>query len=58
MNYIDQYNKNGFFILKKFYSKNLSRKILNKINSLDTDKYENSKEKNGHAFRITNISKK
>ena len=58
MNYIDQYNKNGFFILKKFYSKNLSHKILNKINSLDADKYENSKEKNGHAFRITNISKK
>ena len=57
MNYIDQYNKNGFFILKKFYSKNLSHKILNKINSLDADKYENSK-KNGHAFRITNISKK
>jgi len=58
MNYIDQYKKNGFFILRKFYSKSLSRKILNKINSIDIDKYENSKEKNGHPFRITNISKK
>ena len=58
MNNIDQYKKIGFFILRKFYSKSLSRKILNKINSIDIDKYENSKEKNGHPFRITNISKK
>ena len=46
MNYIDQYNKNGFFILRNFTLK-IYHKILNKINSLDTDKYENSKEKNG-----------
>ena len=58
MNYIDQYQKKGFFILKKFYSKSLSLKILNKINSSNIEEYESSREKNGHAFRVTNISKK
>lgn len=58
MNYINQYNKNGFFIIRAFFSKNRSLKILKKIQSLNAEKYENSREKNGHVFRLTNISKK
>ena len=53
---VREYNKNGFVIIRGLYSKKQSKKILNKIKSLNVDNYENSKERNGYPFRITNIS--
>ena len=53
---VKEYNKNGFVIIRGLYSSKQSKKILNKIKSLNVDNYENSKEKNGYPFRITNIS--
>lgn len=53
-----EYKKNGYIIIRGLYSVSKSKKILKKIKSLDVDNYENSKEKNGYPFRITNISHK
>ena len=52
-----EYKENGYVIIRGVYSKTKSKKILKKIKSLNVDDYENSKEKNGYPFRITNISK-
>ena len=52
-----EYKKKGYVIIRGFYSQTKSKKILKKIKSLNVDDYENSKEKNGYPFRISNISK-
>ena len=50
--------KKGYVIIRGLYSHaKCKKKILKKIKSLDADDYENSKEKNGYPFRISNISK-
>ena len=52
-----EYKENGYVIIRGAYSKTKSKKLLKKIKSLNVNNYENSKEKNGYPFRITNISK-
>lgn len=53
-----EYKEKGYVIIKGLYTKKKTKKILDKIKSLNVDDYENSKEKDGYPFRITNISKK
>ncbi len=55
MNFKEEYNTKGYTILKDVYSSNEVSNIKNIVNSLDIEKYEHSKDKNGYPFRITNI---
>lgn len=57
-NISSEYKRKGYVIIRGLYSFATSKKILKKIKSLNADDYENSKEKNGYPFRISNISKK
>ena len=55
MNYLDLYNKNGYFTLENIYSLSEIMMMKDIIKNLDLNKYEHSKDKSVYPFRITNI---
>ena len=55
MNYLDQYNKNGYLIIENAYTDDEVKSIKDIVNNLKLDQYEHSKDKSGYPFRITNI---
>ena len=55
MNFLDQYNKNGYLIIENAYTDDEVKSIKNIVNNLKLDQYEHSKDKSGYPFRITNI---
>ena len=55
MNYFEEYNKNGYFILKDLYSSSEVDQIKEIVKNLKIEKFEHSKDETGYPFRITNI---
>ena len=55
MNLGEEYNNNGYIILKDIYSNEEVNRIKSIVNDLDIEKFEHSKDASGYPFRITNI---
>ena len=52
MNYSEEYNKNGYIILKNLYTSSEVDEIQQIVNDLNIENFEHSKDKTGYPLEL------